>query len=123
MGLLRNFNHPAALTDAELADRAVQDLSNLLNSKLGYSSFLPDFGVRDVSEFTNKEDIMQVYLEEIRRNIETWLPAIEVISIACEPEGALSRLHATIECRVGKGERELHMYTDIGSRKWRVSEN
>lgn len=123
MGLLRGFGRPAALTEEAVSLRVLQDLENVLNSKLDYASFMPGFGVKDVSEYNNKDDLIKLIIEEIQRNVSLWLPSIEVVSIISIPEGDLSRIHAQIDYRLRDTGNVLHIYTDLGTRQWQVTEN
>lgn len=122
MGLLRGFGRPAALSEEAISMRVLQDLENVLNSKLDYASFMPGFGVKDVSEYNNKDDLIKLIIEEIERNVNAWLPSIEVVSIMSIPEGDLSRIHAKIDYRLRDTGNILHIYTDLGTRQWEVSE-
>jgi hypothetical protein len=122
MGLLRGFGRPAALSKEAISMRVLQDLENVLNSKLDYASFMPGFGVKDVSEYNNKDDLIKLIIEEIERNVNAWLPSIEVVSIMSIPEGDLSRIHAKIDYRLRDTGNILHIYTDLGTRQWEVSE-
>lgn len=122
MGLLRGFGRPAALSEEAISMRVLQDLANVLNSKLDYASFMPGFGVKDVSEYNNKDDLIKLIIEEIERNVNAWLPSIEVVSIMSIPEGDLSRIHAKIDYRLRDTGNILHIYTDLGTRQWEVSE-
>jgi len=121
MGLLRNYGRPLSLTDESLSIRVLQDLENVLNSKLDFASFMPGFGVKDVSEFNNKDDLINVIVEEIKRNVNAWLPQIEVVSIVSIPEGNLSRIHAKIDYKLRDTGNVLHIYTDLGTKQWEVS--
>lgn len=123
MGLLRGFGRPAALTEEAISLRVLQDLENVLNSKLDYASLMPGFGVKDVSEYNNKDDLIKLIIEEIQRNVNLWLPSIEVVSIISIPEGDLSRIHAQIDYRLRDTGNVLHIYTDLGTRQWQVTEN
>jgi len=122
MGLLRGFGRPAALSEEAISMRVLQDLENVLNSKLDYASFMPGFGVKDVSEYNDKDDLIKLIIEEIERNVNAWLPSIEVVSIISIPEGDLSRIHAKIDYRLRDTGNILHIYTDLGTRHWEVSE-
>lgn len=122
MGLLRSFGRPAALSEEAISMRVLQDLENVLNSKLDYASFMPGFGVKDVSEYNDKDDLIKLIIEEIERNVNAWLPSIEVVSIISIPEGDLSRIHAKIDYRLRDTGNILHIYTDLGTRQWEVSE-
>lgn len=122
MGLLRGFGRPAALSEEAISMRVLQDLENVLNSKLDYASFMPGFGVKDVSEYNDKDDLIKLIIEEIERNVNAWLPSIEVVSIISIPEGDLSRIHAKIDYRLRDTGNILHIYTDLGTRQWEVSE-
>jgi hypothetical protein len=120
MGILRRYDAEREGAESARIQRILVDLANLLNAKRGYASFLPDFGIGDVSAFTEKKDISKFVIEEMRRNIEKYAPEVEVIEIKEQETASLSRISLLLSCKINGLKNEIKVYTDLGAREWQV---
>ena len=122
MGILRKYGKTGSEYEANRAYRVVQDISNIINSKAGFSFFDPEFGVRDLSNYTDTDQIADAAIEEIKRNIESYAKNVEVISLTKQQSTNLSRISLLLECRVANDLERIKIYTEIGEPRWQVSD-
>jgi len=99
----------------------MNNLNNILNSKRGYSSFLPDFGIRDLNEYSSRDFLIPVVIEEVRKCIEQYEPRVKVINIVPVDEKDPLRISFNLECVVLKNTKSLHMVFDSVFNSFRVS--
>jgi len=90
----------------------VENLNNVLNTKRDYGSPLPDFGVRDLSEHNNRDDIALAVIQEVRECIERYEPRVSLEKIAFVNDDNPMWLSFTIECSVRHNARTLRMTFD-----------
>ena len=82
----------------------LENLENVLNTKRGWGSPLPDFGIRTLTEYTSREDIARAVMVEIRECIERYEPRLRLESIIVEErERAPFRLSFTLRCALVDG--------------------
>jgi type VI secretion system lysozyme-like protein len=100
-------------TTAGEKDKGLQDiienLNYVLNAKKGFSSFLPDFGIRDMSECSSRDHLAAAIMEEVKYNIEHYEPRLELIKISTEKTDDPFRISFKIECRLRDTQRALIM--------------
>ena len=90
----------------------VENLNNVLNTKKDYGSFLTDFGIRDMNEYTSLDDIIQAVLKEVKHNIEQFEPRVRVIDIKVMQDENPFSLSFSVECMVRGNSRSLNMIFD-----------
>ena len=90
----------------------INNLNNILNTKRGYGSFLADFGIRDLNEYTSKDDIAIAVIDEVKENIEKYEPRVEIINISRSEDRNPFHIAFNIECEVRKNAQSLHMVFD-----------
>ena len=122
MGILRKYGKTGSEYETDKSLRVVQDISNIINSKAGFSFFDAQFGVRDLSNYTDTEQIADAAIEEIRRNIESYATNVEIISLTKQQSTTLSRISLLLECRVANDLERIKIYTEIGEPRWQVTE-
>jgi|GEM_PF-1853191 hypothetical protein len=120
MGILRRYGKTSEEYERNRLPRLVEDIANLINSKAEFSYFNPDFGVKDLSSYTDLEQIANAAIDEIRKNIELYAKDVEIISITQQPSNTLSRINLLLECKVVNDLSKIKIFTDFGERKWRV---
>ncbi|GMV40032.1 MAG: hypothetical protein AMXMBFR64_17480 [Myxococcales bacterium] len=82
----------------------LENLENVLNTKRGWGSPLPDFGIRTLTEYTSREDIARAVMVEIRECIERYEPRLRLEAITVEErERAPFRLSFTLRCALVDG--------------------
>lgn len=105
MALFEKFA-PAAgpLGGAAEVETILANLENVLNTKRGWGSPLPDFGIRTLTEYTSREDIARTVMAEIRENIERYEPRLRLETITIEDtDRAPFRLSFTLRCSLVDG--------------------
>jgi type VI secretion system protein len=90
----------------------IDNLNNILNTKREYGSFLADFGIRDLNEYTSQDDIASAVINEVKENIEKYEPRVEIINIARSEDSNPFHIAFNIECVVRKNAQSLHMVFD-----------
>jgi len=110
MALFRNY------TDAQPADNnqtliksIVENLNHVLNTKKGYGSFLADFGIRDMNEYSSRDQLAVAIMHEVRGNIEQYEPRLQILSISIEDNKDPFRISFKIECRLKNTQQALLM--------------
>lgn len=90
----------------------IDNLNNILNTKRGYGSFLADFGIRDLNEYTSQDDIAIAVINEVKENIEKYEQRVEIVNITRSEDSNPFHIAFNIECVVRKNARSLHMVFD-----------
>jgi|MudIll2142460700_1097286.scaffolds.fasta_scaffold02944_2 type VI secretion system lysozyme-like protein len=96
----------------------IENLNYVLNAKKGFGSFLPDFGIRDMSECSSRDHLAAAIIEEVKYNIEHYEPRLELVRISTEKTADPFRISFKIECRIKDTKKALFMefnsvYNDI----------
>ena len=90
----------------------IDNLNNILNTKREYGSFLADFGIRDLNEYTSQDHIATAIIDEVKENIEKYEPRVEIINISRSEDRNPFHIAFNIECEVRKNAQSLHMIFD-----------
>ena len=101
----------AVRNDSDLVS-IVSNLNNILNTKRDYGSFLHDFGIRDLNEYTSQNDIAIAVINEVKENIERYEPRVEVTNITRVEDKNPFHLAFNIECVFRENSQALHMVFD-----------
>ncbi len=121
MAIFQKYDVTAHEYQAGVADRVLQNLSNILNTKKGYGSVDPEFGIEDISHYTSKAMISQFIKNEIIRNLEAYYPQVEIIKISELPVESLSRIQLKLELRAQKTPVSIRVYNEKGIERWIVT--
>jgi type VI secretion system protein len=109
MALFDKFTASGRTTRTQV-DSILGNLENVLNTKRGWGSPLPDFGIRTLTEYTSREDISKAVIREIRDCIERYEPRLRVDSIAVEEQDrGPFRLSFTLRCSLVDGTQVLRV--------------
>ncbi len=122
MVLLRGYDQSPGTYNAELHKRVLEDISNILNTRKGFGSFDPDFGIEDMSHFTDKAMIAEFIKNEIQRNLATYYPQVEVLNIIDAPTPLLSRINMILSVRVKGEPLKIRVYNEQGFERWIVAQ-
>ncbi len=90
----------------------IDNLNNILNTKREYGSFLADFGIRDLNEYTSQDHIATAIIDEVKENIEKYEPRVEIINISRSEDRNPFHIAFNIECVVRTNAQSLHMVFD-----------
>lgn len=90
----------------------IDNLNNILNTKREYGSFLADFGIRDLNEYTSQDHIATAIIEEVKENIEKYEPRVDIVNITRAEDSNPFHIAFSIECVVRKNAQSLHMVFD-----------
>ena len=101
-------NPTAVRRDQDLRS-IVDNLNHVLNTKKGYGSFLSDFGIRDMSEYSSRDNLATAIMEEVKFNIEQYEPRLQLVNISIERSSDPFRISFKIECRLKDTQKALYM--------------
>jgi len=87
----------------------IENLNYVLNTKKDFGSFLPDFGIRDMNEFSSRDQLAAVIMDEVKYNIEHYEPRLQLMKISIEENHDPFRISFKIECRVKDTQKALFM--------------
>lgn len=122
MALFNKFDTKRGGSESPELDAIIENLNNILNTKKGFGSSLPDFGIRDMNEYTSREHISQAVIEEVRYNIEKYEPRLELVNIEVGEDGGLFNLSFRIDCIVRQNKETLKMIFDSVSNNFRIKD-
>jgi type VI secretion system lysozyme-like protein len=100
----------------------VENLNNILNTKKDYGSFLTDLGIRDLNEYRSRDDILNILMEEVKKNIEEYEPRVEIVDITPQKTEKSFVLSFKIECIVRNNSESLRMVFDTLFSKFLINE-
>jgi type VI secretion system lysozyme-like protein len=110
MALFSKFadNSTAGRKDRDIQD-IIENLNYMLNTKKGYGSFLSDFGIRDMNEYSSRDHLAVAIMEEVKYNIEQYEPRLQLVKISTENNEDPFRISFKIECRLRDTQKALLM--------------
>ena len=120
MSILRRYGNRSYYHGEQSSKRVLQDLHNVLNAKRGYAYFDENFGVDDISSYTDRAYVVDQVIREVTRNIEAYLPAVELLDIRETENPRSDRITIEAKCRVQGQLEEIQFITDMGSYRWQV---
>jgi type VI secretion system lysozyme-like protein len=93
-------------------ERVLGNLENVLNSKRGYGSLLPDFGMRSLNEYTSREALGAAVIEDVRECIQRYEPRLRLDSMVLDEKRSALRLSFRLKCTVLDDPQELEINFD-----------
>jgi type VI secretion system protein len=103
-------------SDEQLLQSVLNNLNHLLNTKKGYGSFVHDFGIRDMNEYSSRQQLSAAIMEEVRTNIENYEPRLEFEAISLVESSDNFRIAFKIKCKLRASQQSLFMeFNSIGS--------
>ena len=101
----------------------VDNLNNILNTKRDYGSFLVNFGISDLSEYTSREFISVAVKEEVKQNIELYEPRVKLVDIVMEENDDPFVISLRINCIVRDLSQTIQIAFDTFFNKFHVEDN
>ena len=110
MALFNKFADSSApgAKDKDIQD-IIENLNFVLNTKRGYGSFLTDFGIRDMNEYSSRDHLAVAIMDEVKYNIEQYEPRLQLVRITAENNDDPFRISFKIECRLKDTQKALLM--------------
>lgn len=121
MAILRKYKQTSSDLKDSYRQRLLMDVSNILNTKKGYGSVDPDFGMEDISHYTDHEQIAEFIKKEILRNIGSYYQGIQILNIKEAPSSRLSRINLDLDCVLAGQSLTIHVYNEQSIDKWIVA--
>ena len=99
----------------------VENMNNILNTKKDYGSFLANLGIRDLNEYRSRDDISNVLMEDVKKNIKDYEPRVELVDITPQKTEMSFVLSFKIECIVRNNTESLRMVFDTFFNKFNIN--
>ncbi len=112
MALFDKFRTASASKGRTEAHSIIESLSEILNTRRGYGSFLDDFGIMDLSDRISRQQIALAVVREVREVIQNYEQRITVGEIVEIPEVHPTRMSFSIQCSLGNDKMPLQMVFD-----------
>lgn len=110
MALFKNNRRTMNGGDSQAVIKSIIDnLNYVLNTKKGYGSFISDFGIRDMNEYSSRDQLAVAIMEEVRSNIDKFEPRLQIVDITIENTRDPFRIAFKIECRLKDTQKSLLM--------------
>ena len=100
----------------------VDNLNNILNTKKEYGSVLENFGIRDLNEYSSREQISVAVLEEVKQNIELYEPRVKLVDITMEETDNPFIISLKINCVVRNLSQTIEIAFDTFFNKFHVED-
>jgi len=100
----------------------VDNLNNILNTKRDYGSFLKNFGIRDLNEYSSREHISVAVMEEVKQNIELYEPRVALVDITMEDNDDPFVISLKIDCIVRDLSQTIQIAFDTFFNKFHVED-
>ncbi len=106
-----SFKHDGRYMDEKI-EHIIENLNNILNTKRNFGAFIRDFGIRDMNEYTNRDQISLAVMEEVKSNIEKFEPRVKLINMEIGEDDNPFYLSFKIDCIVLETKKTLRMIFD-----------
>jgi type VI secretion system lysozyme-like protein len=100
----------------------VENLNNILNTKKDYGSFLENFGIRDLNEYSSRDQISVAVMEEIKQNIELYEPRVKLVEITIEDNDDPFVISLRMDCIVRDLSQTIQIAFDTFFNKFHVED-
>lgn len=90
----------------------IDNLNNILNTRRGYGALIPDLGIRDLNEYSSRDQIATAIVEEVGQNIERFEPRVQLVGITRIEDDNPFRLSFRIDCTLKETAQSLRMVFD-----------
>ncbi len=112
MALLDKFRTNTNSDSRSDIESILDNLSEVLNTRRGYGSFLKDFGILDLSDQASREQIALAVVKEVQRCIEAYEPRVVVHEFKEVPQLHPTRIAFSLVCSIADQDRPLNMVFD-----------
>lgn len=115
MALLDKFRTNQDSESRSDVESILDNLSEVLNTRRGYGSFLSDFGILDLSDRASREQIALAVVHEVQRCIAAYEPRVTVHEFREVPQVHPTRISFSLVCSIGDENRPLDMVFDTSA--------
>jgi len=98
--------------DYELIKSIIENLNNILNTKKQFGCFIKGFGIEDMNQFTSREYLVPLLIEEVKYNIEHFEPRLILEDIEVVDTDQPFLISFKIKCKVKDSSKSLRMEFD-----------
>lgn len=113
MALFEKFSYrPEDRFVDEKVEHIIENLNNILNTKRNFGAFIEDFGIRDMNEYTSRDQISVAVMEEVKANIEKFEPRVQLLNMEIGEDDNPFYLSFKIDCMVLDTKKTLRMIFD-----------
>lgn len=121
MGFFEKFDDRKRGSTSEL-EGIVRNLEHILNTKRGYGSILPGFGIRSMNEYVSRTAIALAVMDDVRDGIKKYEPRLLLEEISLVPSKNPFRMSFVVKCSVKETSQTLSVSFDTVFGSFDVSE-
>ena len=93
-------------------DDIKKNLSNILNTKKGFGSFLKNFGIGDYNAFRSHDKVVETIIDEIKENIEKYESRVQLIGIEEVHTESPFRIRFELKCMITRLSKPIFLIFD-----------
>ena len=90
----------------------VTNLSNVLNTKKGFGSFVKEMGIGDYNAYRSRDRIVETIIQEIKENIELYEPRVRLLDIKEVQIDTSFRIRFELSCVIVNHSQPLYLIFD-----------
>jgi type VI secretion system protein len=110
--LLKRFYRKEHQAEATEIASILANLNQLLNTKKGFGSWIPKYGIGDYNEFRARRKIIETLRAEIEENIATFEPRVKLDKIDAVGSTSPFRLKFQISGSFAESARPIYIVVD-----------
>ena len=103
MAFLKRFNAQTRSDGESLVESVLRNIRHILNTKEGYGSMMPNFGITDLTHCSSRDAIIERLSEQIELALNQYETRIDFQGIEALPNERISEISLLLKCRL-KGE-------------------
>ncbi len=96
----------------EIVKSIIENLNNILNTKKDFGAFIKGFGIGDMSQFTLRDYLVPILIDEVKYNIEHFEPRLKIEKIEVIDTEHPFLISFRIKCKVKDSSKSLKMEFD-----------
>lgn len=109
--MLRKFYRAAGRDPGELAS-IIANLNYVLNTKKGFGSWLPRFGIGDYNAYQARDKIVKTLMAEIEENVRLYEPRVALEKIDEVKADSPFRMRFEVQCKFTGTQRPIYIILD-----------
>ncbi len=98
--------------DYDVVKSIIENLNNILNTKKDFGYFIKGFGIEDMNQFTSRDYLVPLLINEVKYNIEHFEPRLKIEDIEVIDNDQPFIISFKIKCKVKNTSKSLRMEFD-----------
>ncbi len=99
-------------TNEDSIQEILRNLTNILNTKKGFGTFLKDLGIGDYNAYRSREAIVNTIIIEIKKNIELYEPRVKLVDIHEVTAQDSFRIRFELQCEIVMNTKPIFLIFD-----------